>query len=143
MRMRDLLEHKLWFFDFIFIVYLSYVTLFGKPQWCSARSTFMTDDCSQDIYGNNYYLLGFVPFVQNSAFLISTLIMCYFNAKYYGIYRNLRKNIDILSSTRKTKLVIISVLNLLHFSFYFLARDNIISLDVCLLIKVIFLLVVM
>lgn len=143
MRMRDLLEHKLWFFDFTFIVYLSYLVLFSKPQWCSSRATFMSDDCSEDIYGNNYYLLNFLPLVERGAFLVSTLIMCYFNAKYYGIYRNLRKNVEILRSTRKTKLMVLSVLNLLHFSFYFLARDNIINMDICLAIKVLFILVVM
>jgi len=143
MRMRDLLEQKLWFFDLTFIIYLVYLTAFNKPQWCSSRKSFMTDDCSEDIYGNGYYLLNPLPFVDSGAFLISTLIMCYFNAKYYGIHRNLRKSVDILSSTRKTKLVLISVLNLLHFLFYFLTKDNIIKIDVCSIIRVIFLLVVM
>lgn len=141
--MRNLLEHKLWLFDLIFIIIFIYITVFNKPQWCVARKSFMTEDCSEDVYGNNYFLLSFLPFVEKGTFIIATLIMCYFNAKYYGIHRNLRKNVDILSSTRRTKLVLISVLNLLHFTFYFLTRDNIIKFDMCSVIKVVFLMIVM
>ena len=143
MRMRNLLEQKLWPFDLSFILYFIYLTLFSKPQWCAARSQYMTDDCQMDIYGNGYYLLEPVPLVQRGVFVLPTLIMCYFNAKYYGIHRNLRKNVELLSSTRRTKLVLITLLNLMHFLFYFAQRDGIVALDVCLVIKVVFLMVVM
>lgn len=140
--MRSLLEHKLWLFDFIFIIYFTYLTLFNKPQWCTARNMLMTDNCAEDIYGNNYYLISFTPFVERDVFMLTMLIMCYFNAKYYGIYRNLRRNVEILSSTRKTKLMLISALNLAHFTCYFLTRDNMVKLDLCSVIRIVFLLVV-
>ena len=108
-----------------------------------SRKNLMTDDCSEDIYGNNYHLWALFPFISRGTFIVSTFIMLYFNVKYYVIYKNLRRNINLLSSTRKTKLVLISMLNLLHFLFYFLAKDNIVKIDICSIIKVIFLFIIM
>lgn len=143
MRIRNLMEKKLWLLDFSLILYLIYLTLFNKPHWCITKRSHMTDDCSEDIYGNSYHLWNLFPFINDGTFLISTFIMLYFNAKYYIIYKNLRQSVNVYDSARKTKLVLVSVLNLLHFLFYFLAKDNIIRIDGCSIIKVIFMFIIM
>lgn len=143
MRIRNLMDKKLWPIDFCLIVYFIYLTIFNKPHWCIIRDNNMTEDCSEDIYGNGYYLWTPFPFIESGTFLVSTAIILYFNVKYYIIYKNMRQNINILSSARKTKLVLISMLNLLHFMFYFLTKDKIITIDGCSIIKVFFLLIVM
>lgn len=143
MRIKNLMERKIRFLDFLFIIYFCYLTFFDKPHWCEVRKERMTNDCSEDIYGNKYYLLSLFEFNNRNPFLKATFIMIYFNVKYYIIYVNIRKNVDILKSNRKTKLVIVTILNILHFLFYFFTKDEILKIDGCSIIKVIFLFVVM
>ena len=142
MQLRNLMEKKLLLLDFFLIVYLVYLTLFNKPHWCNVKRSHMTEDCSEDIYGNAYHLWNLLPFIPNGTFMLSTLIMAYFNIKYYIIHKSIKQNINILSSTRKTKLVLVSTLNILHFLFYFLVKDRIIIVDGCSIIKVIFIFIV-
>jgi len=141
--MRNLMEKKIWFIDTILTLYFIYLTIFSKPYWCTVRKHLMTEDCSEDIYGNDYHIWSLFPFISSGTFLLSTFIMMYFNIKFYIIHKNLRNNIHMLKSTRKTKLALISILNVLHFLFYFLAKDNIITIDACSIIKFIFLFMIM
>ena len=65
-------------------------------------------------------------------------IMTYFNIKFYLQYSLLKQNASIYQSNRKIRLVVASSLNILHLLFYFLARDDIIGIDGCSLIKTLF-----
>lgn len=143
MRIKNLMERKIRFLDFLFIAYFSFLTFFDKPHWCEIRNERMTTDCREDIYGNNYYLLDPFSSKSRNPFLKATFIMIYFNIKYYIIYVNIRKNVDVLKSNRKIKLVLVTLLNILHFLFYFFTKDQILTIDGCSIIKVIFLFVVM
>ena len=142
MEIRNLMEKKLWIVDSILLIYFVYLTVFNKPYWCTARQMIMTDNCSEDIYGNNYHLWSIFPFISINTFIASTFIMTYFNIKYYIVYKNLRQNVLMFNSARKTKFALITISNFLHFTLYFLTKDNIVTFDACSIIKVLFLFIV-
>lgn len=133
------MEKKLWLIDFLLTLYLAYLTYFEKPFWCINKGDFMTNNCQEDIYGNTYNLLLFFNFHQKYIFLISSLIMAYFNIKYVVAYMAMKQTLKISESNRKLKLMLASTLNVLHFMFYFMAKDGIVSIDGCSIVKTIFL----
>ena len=100
----------------------------------------MSSDCSEDVYGNKYNLLLFYNFHQGYNFLICTIIMLYFNFKYYIIYVNIKENQE--RSLRKSKMQIITILNILYGLFYFMIQDELLNNDYCLFIKILFIFLV-
>ncbi len=133
------MEKKLWVLDCIFITYFIFLSFFEKPFWCSQMGHKMSNDCSEDIYGNEYNLLLSFDLHQNYVFLITTFIMIYFNIKFYISYMNLKKVTRLFKSRRKLRLVSATFLNAFHIMFYFMARDNILNIDGCALARTFFL----
>lgn len=129
--MKKLLENKLWVLDYFLICYLVLITFFEKPQWCIARGSAMTDDCQEDIYGNKFFMINLISFTNKKVFLYSALIMIYFNLKHYVLFAAMQRveAKGFLESDRKVRVTALTALNLLHFLFYFLIKDNIIAVD--------------
>ena len=78
----------------------------------------------------------------SSSFFFSFAIMFYFNIKYYVTYASLKQSSGFFKSDRKIKLVIASLLNVLHILLYFLTKDNIIGVDGCSLARTAFVIVI-
>lgn len=126
------MERKLWFVDTMLILYFIFLTYLIKPYWCIKKGDLMVKDCSEDIYGNFYNLRLSFSYTSTHSFALCVGIMIYFNIKYFVVYSVLKQtNNNLLESNRKLKLVLASILNILHFLFYFLAKDNIIIRDGC------------
>ena len=91
----------------------------------------MSDDCQEDIYGNRFYLINLLPFSNTKVFMYSSMILIYFNIKHYILYFAMKgvESKNFLECDRKIKVVALTVLNLLHFLFYFFVKDNILSID--------------
>jgi hypothetical protein len=75
-------------------------------------------------------------------FLYSTLIMLYFNVKYYITYMSLKQVDGFFKSDRKIKLVFATILSVMHLLLYFLTRDVIIGFDGCAMVKTIYILLI-
>jgi len=99
----------------------------------------MADNCQEDIYGNSYHMLLFFNYHSNYIFPICVAIITYFNLKYLVAYHLLKKSHSFYSSDRKKKFVLATSLNLLHLLFYFLSRDKVTSIDMCSIVKTVFL----
>lgn len=96
----------------------------------------MTPACSEDVYGNSYNLLMYFDFHKNNVFLICTFILLYFNLKYYISYKNITHRST--STRRLIRLLFASILNVFHVLFYFMIKDNLISVDGCMLVRTFF-----
>ena len=90
------MEHKLWMLDSLLIFILIYITFLEKPYWCIKKGLLMTNDCTEDIYGNEYDMIYLIRFNMKNTFLFSSFIMVYFNLKYYIIYLNMRTNLNLI-----------------------------------------------
>lgn len=84
-------------------------------------------------------MLNLIDFTNSNVFSACTFIMLYFNVKFYITYNNLKKNTSFFRSNRKIRVVFASVLNILHLLLYYVARDEIITIDGCNLVKTFFL----
>ncbi len=137
--MKNLLENKLWILDYTLITIFIYLTYFEKPHWCLRKELNMNNDCSEDSFGNKYFLLNIIPFSGWNDLITTFFIMVYFNFKFYLSYLCLKKGNLLLNSNREIKLVLTTVLNLFYLLLYFLEKDGIIQMDLCLIIKTLFL----
>jgi hypothetical protein len=138
-RIKNLVEKKLWLIDGLLLTYFVFLTYFEKPFWCSNRGGFMTDDCREDLYGNNYNLLLFFNYHSRYVFALSAGIMAYFNLKHLISYQVLKKAQSFEHSDRKKRLVLVSALSMLHVLFYFLTNDGVTGVDMCSVIRTVFL----
>jgi len=139
-RIKNVMENHLWLLHVFLLTYFSYLSFFEKPYWCNQKGNSVTPNCSEDIYGNQYHLLLSFNFHENYIFLICTIIMLYFNLKFYVSYMNI--GIASTSKKRMMRLLGVSILNLAHILFYFMIKDGIITFDGCLFVKTLFLFLV-
>lgn len=133
------LEKKFWVLDYLFRVYLCYISFFEKPFWCTKKSELIASDCTEDIYGNDYYLWQPLPFVMYDTFLPTTIIMLYFICKHYSVYINMDPDARIYRSSRFYRIIGLMLVGLSHFLFYFFVNDGVFSLNVCSLLKLLYL----
>lgn len=142
-KINHMIENRLWLLDIILKVYFAYMTFFDKPFWCQKRSATVTNDCTQDIYGNDYNLWTPLPFRAGNSSAPAMLIMLYFILKHYAVYLNLNAFKKISKSARLTRLIFMTGLGLLHFLFHFLVRDNVVTTDTCSIIRLLFIITLM
>lgn len=139
----NIVETRLWVLDYILSFYFAYITFFEKPFWCIKKSALVSDDCREDIYGNDYNLWTPLDIIKYNTFIPTTLIMIYFICKKYVIYVNIESERRIYKSARFNRLIVLTFLGLTHLLFYFFAKDGIFNINICSLIKVIFLMIQM
>ena len=79
--------------------------------------------------------------MDENSFSACLFIISYFNVKRLLLFRLVRGNKSGNSSERKTRLVLTSVINLLHLFFFCLSLEKIVSVDLCGFVRMVFLLV--
>lgn len=100
------------------------------------------DECTEDIYGNQYNVVNFFQWTSGSNIFFVILLMLYFNIKSYLICWNLKSSIKLVDSRRRLKLVLLTFLNICHILFYFLEKDRVIDYNMCNLFRTFFMLIV-
>ena len=100
----------------------------------------MTPNCSEDVYGNSYNLLLYFDFHKDNVFIICSFIMLYFNLKYYVSYKNI--TYSSTSTRRVIRVIVASILNVAHVLFYFMIKDELIKIDLCMIVKTFFIFLV-
>lgn len=99
--------------------------------------------CTMDVFGNEYVMISDFITMDSNTIFPSFAILLYFNIKYYVIYMLMRKNTKYSNSERRLKLGATTIINLLHILFYFFQSENIISIDGCGIMRMLFMLVQM
>ena len=94
-----------------------------------------------DIYGNVFPLVKLFITWQSPPFVYAFFIISYFNLKHYLVYNFLWRSGKRINKGRKVRLVLLSIINLLHIFVYFLNLEQIIQIDFCCLLRLMFLLV--
>ena len=141
-RLKNIVEVKLWFMDASLLIFLVYFTFFDKPYWCAQKRAFINNNCTEDIYGNNYNLIRLFEWGQSPNFFLAVLIMIYFNIKSYLVCWNLEGSVKLVHSRRRLKLVLLTSINIAHLLFFFLERDGVMTYNMCNLFRSLFLLIV-
>ena len=141
-RLKNIVEVKLWFLDTSLIVFLLYFTFFDKPYWCAQKRSLINNDCTEDIYGNQYNLVRFFEWGESPNFFLAVLIMIYFNIKSYLVCWNLANTVKLVHSRRRLKLILLTTINICHLLFFFLERDGVMTYNICNLFRSLFLLIV-
>ena len=140
-RLKNIVEVKLWFLDISLLIFLIYFTFFDKPYWCAQKRSLINNNCTEDIYGNQYNLVRFFEWGESPNFFLAVLIMVYFNVKAYLVTWNLESSVKLVHSRRRLKLVLLTSLNICHLLFYFLERDGVMTYNMCNLFRTLFLLI--
>ena len=94
-----------------------------------------------DLFGNEYLLLDSFLSMNDDVFFFCLLLICYFNVKRLLLFKIIPANKSRICQDRKTRLILVSVINLLHLFFYCLSLENIIKIDLCGFTRMVFLLV--
>lgn len=77
-----LLEEELKHIDFLLLLYFAFICFVEKPEWCIHKKEFMSSNCEEDLYGNNYNIFFFFSLNDKMIFPGACFVMFYFTVKY-------------------------------------------------------------